>query len=58
MIYTWIYLILQVVSLKLLACLAKEEISITNIRIIETREEIYGVLVISFQTDEDRLKAC
>ena len=37
--------------------LAKEEISITNIRIIETREEIYGVLVISFQNDEDRLKA-
>lgn len=37
--------------------LAKEEISITNIRIIETREEIYGILVISFQNDEDRLKA-
>lgn len=37
--------------------LAKEEISITNIRIIEAREEIYGVLVISFQNDEDRLKA-
>ncbi|MGE7601437.1 prephenate dehydrogenase [Peribacillus sp. NPDC097675] len=37
--------------------LAQEGISITNIRIIETREEIYGVLVISFQTEEDRIKA-
>lgn len=37
--------------------LAKEEISITNIRILETREDINGVLVISFQTEEDRLKA-
>jgi prephenate dehydrogenase len=37
--------------------LAKENISITNIRIIETREEIYGVLVISFQTAHDREKA-
>ncbi|WP_445492288.1 prephenate dehydrogenase [Niallia sp. 03133] len=37
--------------------LAKETISITNIRIIETREEINGILVISFQTDEDRLRA-
>ncbi|RDU36351.1 prephenate dehydrogenase [Neobacillus piezotolerans] len=37
--------------------LAKEEISITNIRIIETREEIYGVLAISFQTAMDREKA-
>ena len=34
--------------------LAKSNISITNIRIIETREELYGVLVISFQTDNDR----
>ncbi len=34
--------------------LAKEEISLTNIRIIETREEIYGVLVLSFQTEKDR----
>lgn len=37
--------------------LAKEEISITNIRILETREDINGVLVISFQTEEDRQKA-
>lgn len=34
--------------------LAKEEISLTNIRIIETREEIYGVLRLSFQTERDR----
>ncbi|ETI66487.1 prephenate dehydrogenase [Neobacillus vireti] len=37
--------------------LAKEDISITNIRILETREDINGVLVISFQTEEDRYKA-
>lgn len=37
--------------------LAKEHISITNIRILETREDINGVLVISFQTDQDRIKA-
>lgn len=37
---------------------AHEGISITNIRIMETREdEIYGVLVVSFQTDHDRMKA-
>jgi prephenate dehydrogenase len=34
--------------------LAKEEISLTNIRIIETREEINGVLRLSFQTERDR----
>lgn len=39
------------------AYLAKERISITNIRIRETREEVYGTLVISFQTEEDREKA-
>lgn len=37
--------------------LALEKISITNIRIIETREEINGVLRISFQSEEDREKA-
>ncbi|WP_077618592.1 prephenate dehydrogenase [Bacillus sinesaloumensis] len=37
--------------------LAGERISITNIRIIETREEIYGALRISFQSEEDRGKA-
>lgn len=37
--------------------LAKESISIVNIRILETREDINGVLVISFQTEEDRLRA-
>lgn len=40
--------------------LAEEEISITNIRIIEAREDVYGVLRLSFHTDEDRhhAKAC
>lgn len=37
--------------------LAKENISLTNIRIRETREEMYGILVISFQTEEDRMRA-
>lgn len=37
--------------------LATEKISITNIRIMETREEIYGVLRLSFQTEEDRHSA-
>ncbi|MCJ2146186.1 MULTISPECIES: prephenate dehydrogenase [Bacillus] len=39
------------------AILADEKISITNIRIIETREDINGVLRISFQSDEDRKRA-
>ncbi|TCK05510.1 UNVERIFIED_ORG: prephenate dehydrogenase [Anoxybacillus amylolyticus] len=37
--------------------LAEENISITNIRIIETREEIYGVLRLSFQSEDDRARA-
>ncbi|PLR99740.1 prephenate dehydrogenase [Bacillus sp. T33-2] len=37
--------------------LATSRISITNIRILETREGLYGVLVISFQTEEDRARA-
>lgn len=37
--------------------LAQSRISITNIRILETREELYGVLVISFQSEEDRKAA-
>jgi prephenate dehydrogenase len=37
--------------------LATEQISITNIRIMETREEIYGVLRLSFQSEEDRQSA-
>jgi prephenate dehydrogenase len=39
------------------AILATNKISITNIRIIEAREDIYGVLRLSFQTDEDRTRA-
>ncbi|MFD1738542.1 prephenate dehydrogenase [Bacillus salitolerans] len=37
--------------------IATNRISITNIRIIEAREDIYGVLRLSFQTEEDRLRA-
>lgn len=37
--------------------LAEERISITNIRIMETREDVFGVLVISFQNERDRLRA-
>jgi prephenate dehydrogenase len=37
--------------------LAKAEISITNIRIIEAREDIYGVLRLSFQNEKDRQDA-
>ncbi|PAQ16188.1 prephenate dehydrogenase [Bacillaceae bacterium SAOS 7] len=39
------------------AYLAEERISITNIRILETREDVFGVLVISFQNDKDRMRA-
>lgn len=34
--------------------LAEERISITNIRILETRDDVYGVLRISFQNEKDR----
>lgn len=37
--------------------LANERISITNIRIVETRTDVFGILVISFQTTKDREKA-
>ncbi len=37
--------------------LADERISLTNIRIVETRTDVYGILVISFQTSDDRKKA-
>ncbi|MCG3089940.1 prephenate dehydrogenase [Sporosarcina cyprini] len=37
--------------------LADERISLTNIRIVETRTDVYGILVVSFQTAEDRKKA-
>ncbi|MFC7373163.1 prephenate dehydrogenase [Fictibacillus iocasae] len=39
------------------AILAEYKLSITNIRIIEMREDVYGVLRISFQSSEDREKA-
>lgn len=37
--------------------LAKDHISITNLRIVETREDVFGILVISFQSTDDRMKA-
>jgi prephenate dehydrogenase len=37
--------------------LADERISITNIRIVETRDDVFGVLVISFQNEKDRMRA-
>jgi prephenate dehydrogenase len=37
--------------------LAKHLISITNLRIVETREDVFGILVISFQSSEDRIRA-
>lgn len=37
--------------------LADERISLTNIRIVETRTDVYGILVISFQTADERKRA-
>ena len=37
--------------------LADDRISLTNIRIVETRTDVYGILVVSFQTADDREKA-
>ena len=37
--------------------LAEDHISITNLRILEAREDIFGILVISFQTSDIREKA-
>ncbi|MFJ7826249.1 prephenate dehydrogenase [Psychrobacillus sp. NPDC096623] len=37
--------------------LAQDNISITNLRIVETREDVFGILVISFQSTDDRAKA-
>ena len=37
--------------------LADERISLTNIRIVETRTDVFGILVISFQTADDREKS-
>lgn len=37
--------------------LADDNISITNIRIVETRVDVFGILVISFQTNDDRERA-
>ena len=37
--------------------LADERISLTNIRIVETRTDVFGILVISFQTAKDRERA-
>lgn len=42
---------------KITAILAANEISITNLQILEAREGLLGVLRISFQTEQDRINA-
>lgn len=37
--------------------LADERISLTNIRIVETRTDVFGILVVSFQSADDRERA-
>ena len=37
--------------------LAEDRISIINLRIVEAREDVFGILVISFQSNEDRERA-
>lgn len=37
--------------------LAEDHINITNIRVVETREDVFGILVISFQNADDRERA-
>ncbi|MBC1418537.1 prephenate dehydrogenase [Listeria fleischmannii] len=39
------------------AILAQEKISLTNLKILETREDINGILQITFQNEADRLRA-
>jgi len=37
--------------------LAEDNINITNIRVVESREDVFGILVISFQNADDRERA-